>query len=80
MPSFPIIGLPALEINILKVFTIYGRRGHLGYVIWTIHINFPSPFPTRLHLKLSLDKPSGFREDATCQVSRSQNTGSGEDF
>ena len=23
----------------LKVFTIYGHGGHLGYVTWTIYIN-----------------------------------------
>ena len=34
-----------------RVFTIYGRGGHFGHVTWTIHINFRSPFPRRLHLK-----------------------------
>ena len=24
----------------LKVFTIYGRGGHLGHVTWTIYTNF----------------------------------------
>ena len=49
----------------LKVFTIYGHGGHLGHVIWTIYINFRSPFPRRLHIKFGFDWQSGFRgEDA----------------
>ena len=44
----------------LKVFTIYGRGGHLGHVTWTIYINFCPPFQRRLHIKFSLDWPSGF--------------------
>ena len=34
-----------------RVFTIYGRGGHLGHVTWTIYTNFRSPFPRRLHIK-----------------------------
>ena len=48
MPSFKIIGLLVLEKKIFKVFTIYGHGGHLGYVTWTIYINFRSPFQRRL--------------------------------
>ena len=47
--------------DFLRVFTIYGRGGHLGHVIWTIYINFRSPFPRRLHIKFRFDWPSGFR-------------------
>ena len=40
------VGLPVLEKKMLKVFTIYGRGGHLGHVTscmtWTIYINFRS--------------------------------------
>ena len=61
MPSFKIIGLLVLEKNIFKVFNIYGHGGHLGHVTWTIYINFPSPFPRRLHIKFGFDWPSGFR-------------------
>ena len=43
-----------------KVFTIYGRGGHLGHVTWTIYTNFRSPFPRRLHIKFGFDWPSGF--------------------
>ena len=45
----------------LKVFTIYRHGGHLGHVTWTIYINFLSPLPRRLHIKLGFDWPSGFR-------------------
>ena len=38
-----------------KVFTIYGRGGHLGHVTWTIYINFRSRFPRRLHINLALN-------------------------
>ena len=31
------------EEDFLKVFTIYGHGGHLGYVTWTIYINFRFP-------------------------------------
>ena len=39
------------EEDFLKVFTIYGRGGHLGHVTWTIYTNIGSPFPRRLHIK-----------------------------
>ena len=34
-----------------KVFTIYGRGGHLGHVTWTIYLNFRFPFLRRFHMK-----------------------------
>ena len=49
------------EEDFLKVFTIYGRGGHLGHVTWTIYTNFGSPFPRRLHIKFGFDWLSGFR-------------------
>ena len=39
------------EEDFRRVFTIYGRGGHLGHVTWTIYINFRSPFPRRPHIK-----------------------------
>ena len=54
MPSFKIIGLLVLEKKIFKGFTIYRHGGHLGQVTWTIYVNFRSPFPRRLHIKLAL--------------------------
>ena len=47
----------------MKVFTIYGRGGHLSHVTWSIYINFLYPFPRRLHMKFGFDWPSGFREE-----------------
>ena len=44
----------------LKVFTIYGRGGHLGHVTWTIYTNFGSPFSRWLHIIFGFDWPSGF--------------------
>ena len=43
------------EVDFFKVFTIYGHGGHLGHVTWTIHINFRSPYPRRLHIKFGFD-------------------------
>ena len=45
----------------LKVFTIYGRGGHLGHLTWTIYTKCGSPFPRRLYIKIGFDWPSGFR-------------------
>ena len=45
------------EEDFLKVFTIYGRDGHLGHVTWTIYINLGSPFQRRLHMKFGFDWP-----------------------
>ena len=36
------------EEDFLKVFTIYGRGGHLGHETWTIYTNLGSPFQRRL--------------------------------
>ena len=63
MPSFKIIGLLVVEMKIFKGFTIYGHGGHLGHVTCTIYINFLSHFPRRIHMKVGVDWPSGFRED-----------------
>ena len=49
MPSFG-----SGEEDLFKVFTIYWQGGHLGHLTWTIYINFGSPFPRRLHIKMSL--------------------------
>ena len=48
------------EEDFYRVFTIYGRGGHLCHVTSTIYINFCSPFPRRLHIKFGFDWPSGF--------------------
>ena len=48
--------------DLLKVFTIYGRGGHLGHVTQMPRTNFHSPYPSRLHIKFGFGWPSGFRE------------------
>ena len=45
----------------IKVFTIYGRGGHLGHVTWIIYINFRSPFPRRLHIKFGFGLAKRFQ-------------------
>ena len=46
-----------------RVFTIYGRGGHLGHVTQVPRTNFRSPYPRRFHIKFGFDWPSGFGED-----------------
>ena len=45
----------------LKVFTIYGRGGHLGQRTVTILATFRSPTLRRLHMKFEQNWLSGFR-------------------
>ena len=47
--------------DFFKVFTIYWHCGHLGYVTWTNYINFLSPLPRMLHIKVGFDWPSGLK-------------------
>ena len=49
------------EEDFLRVFTIYGRGGHLGHVTKTIWTNFPSPILRSLHMKYEFNWPSSFR-------------------
>ena len=49
------------EEDYLKVFTIYGRGGHLGHVTTTISTNFCSRALRSLHMKFEFNWPSGFR-------------------
>ena len=46
-----------------RVFTIYGRGGHLGHVTQMPRTNFRSPYSRRLHIKFGFDPASGFGED-----------------
>ena len=43
-----------------RVFTIYGRGGHLGHVTQMPRIKFCSPYPWRLHINFGFDRPSSF--------------------
>ena len=51
------------EEDFWRVFTIYGRGGHLGHVTQMLRTNFRSPYPSRLHIKFGFDWPSGFGEE-----------------
>ena len=55
--------IPRFKISRLKVFTIYGRGGHVGHVTWTVWINFCSLNPWRLYMKFGFNWPSGFWGD-----------------
>ena len=46
-----------------RVFTIYGRGGHLGHVTQMPRTNFRSPYPRRLHIKFGFERSSGFGEE-----------------
>ena len=46
-----------------RVFTIYGRGGHLGHVTQMPRTNFRSPYPRRLNVKFGFDWASGFGEE-----------------
>ena len=48
------------EEDFLRVFTIYGRGGHLGHVTQMLRTNFCSPYPRRFHIKFGFDRESGF--------------------
>ena len=49
--------------DFLRVFTIYGRGGHLGHVTQILQTNFRSPYPWRFHIKFHFDWPSDCREE-----------------
>ena len=51
------------EEDFLRVFTIYGRGGHLGHVTQMLRTKYRSPYPRRLHIKFGFDRPSGFGEE-----------------
>ena len=42
------------EEDFRRVFTIYGRGGHLGHVTQMLRTNFRSPYPRKFHLNLAL--------------------------
>ena len=41
-----------------RVFTIYGRGGHLGHVTQMPRTKYRSPYPRRLHIQFGFDRPS----------------------
>ena len=54
--------------DFLRVFTIYGRGGHLGHVTQVPRTNFCSPYPWRLRIKFGFDWPSGFGEESSLSI------------
>ena len=48
------------EEDFLRVFTIYGRGGHLGHVTRIMLTNFHFLVPESFHTKFSLEWPSSF--------------------
>ena len=48
------------EKDFLRVFTIYGRGGHLGHLTNMPQTKFRSPYPRRPHIKFGFDQPRGF--------------------
>ena len=46
-----------------RVFTIYGRGGHLDHVTQMPQTKFRNPYPRRLHIKFGFDRSSSFREE-----------------
>ena len=49
------------EEDLLRVFIIYGRGGHLGHEM--PRTKYRSPYPRRLQIKFGFDRPSGFGEE-----------------
>ena len=43
-----------------RVFTIYGRGGHLDHLTQMSRTKYRSPYRRRLHIKFGFDRPSGF--------------------
>ena len=60
-PENPPVG--SGEEDFLRVFTIYGRGGHLGHVTQVPRINFRSPYQSRLQIKYGIYWASGFGEE-----------------
>ena len=54
MPSFVEIGLPVLEENILRVFTIYLHGGHLGHVTYFYWLSLLIDASTKIWLCMAM--------------------------
>ena len=51
------------EEDFLRVFTIYGRGGHIGHVFRIMLTNFHFLVPESFHEKFSSEWPSSFLEN-----------------
>ena len=58
IPSLMEIGPPVPEKTILKVFTIYGRGGHLSHVTSIMASKFHFLVPESCHTKFDSDRHS----------------------
>ena len=58
------------EEDFWRVFTIYGRGGHLGHVTRVPRKNFRSPYPSRLHITFGFVWPHSFREEDVWKCER----------
>ena len=63
------------EEDFWRVFTIYGRGGHLGHVTKMPRTNFCSPYLRRLHIKFDFDWSSGFGEEDVWNCGRRRTDG-----
>ena len=48
------------EEDVLRVFTIYGRGGHLGHVTSTMSLDFHCLVSESFHTKFGLERHSSF--------------------
>ena len=48
------------EEDLLRVFTIYGRGGHLGHVTSIVSVDFHFLLPESFHTKFGSDRQSSF--------------------
>ena len=51
------------EEDLSRVFTIFGRDGHLGQLTKILRAKFQCHYPRRLHIRFQLDRSSGFRDE-----------------
>ena len=63
------------EEDFFRVFTIYGRGGHLGHVTKIIWTNFRSPTLRSLHMKYEFNWPSSFRGEDVWKCWRTTDDG-----
>ena len=56
-------GLAGSGEDFFRIFTIYGRGGHLGHVTKMPRTKYRSSYPRRLHIKFVFDWPRGSGEE-----------------
>ena len=63
------------EEDFWRVFTIYGRGGHLGHVTQMPWTNLRYPYPMGLHIKFGFAWPSGFGVEDVWKSERTDDDG-----